>query len=190
MAEAGRLKDAEEKFIEQTLPGIDYLAHYPGTIVSQSGQTFDFQPDSDRVPGLQGLTLNTGPGVEVTIDPLASPRATLFFANGDPGLPQLAIGDTPGLVTYKVSAAEQISLSAPSVQLGPAPTDFVIKGTTYLAALATFNAQFAIFLAALNPVGPPLTIAEVQSAAAAFQTPLTTFADAAALTASLVTETT
>jgi hypothetical protein len=190
MAESGRLKDAEEKFIEQTLPGIDYLAHYPGTIVSQSGQTFDFQPDSDRVPGLQGLTLNTGPGVSVTIDPLESPRATLFFANGDPGDPQLALGDTPGLVTYEISAAEEISLSAPSVKLGPAPTDFVIKGTAYLSALATFNSGFNAFLVALNPPGPPLTIAQVQAAAVTFLPFLEAFTSAAALTASVVTETT
>ncbi len=103
MGEQGRLLEAEERIIVQTVPDIDYKAFYPGTIVSQNGQLFDFQPDSDKVPGQQGLKFYSGsPGIEITVDTNASPRAVLFFQNGDPRGAALAFFDFPGLSLLKI----------------------------------------------------------------------------------------
>lgn len=186
MAESGRLKDAEEKFILQTLPGLDFYGSYPGTIVAQNGQTFDFQPDTDLLPGVKGLTFDLGPGVEVTVDTSQNPRAQLYFQGGNPSLPALALAGNPGLASYQVTAEEQIVLDAPLVELGSPATDFLIKGTTYLEALATFNSGFAAFLTQL---GAAVTVAQVAAAAATFAPILATFTTAAADSISLVSET-
>jgi hypothetical protein len=187
MGEQGRLKDAEEKFILQTLPGIDFNAEYPGTIVAQNGQQFDFQPDDPDLPGIQGLDFYTGsPGISITVDPTASPRAVLFFEGGNPGAPKLSCFGNPGLLSYQISAGEQIALAAPNVQLGSDPTDFLIKGTSYLEALATFNTGFAAFLSAL---GSATTFLQVNTAAATFAPILADFTTAAADSISTVSET-
>ena len=118
MAEQGRLKMALEKFIQQTLPGVDYLAQYEGTIVSQKDQTFDFQPDSDKVPGISGLSFYTGPGVTLTLDTDQKPRAVLFFAGGSPQSPRLGFAGMPGLKVYSLQAETEIEILAPTVKIG------------------------------------------------------------------------
>ena len=91
MSEQGRLKQALERFVQATLPQVDYYAQYPGTIVAQSGQLFDFQPDSPDLPGLQGLAFYSGtPGVTITVDTSQNPRAVLFFQDHDPAQPALS----------------------------------------------------------------------------------------------------
>jgi hypothetical protein len=106
MAEEGRLKLALERFVEATIPGIDYLAQYPGTITSQSGQLFDFTPDSPKVPGLQGLKFYSGsPGITFTVDTSANPRAVLFFEGGVPSGAALNCWGNPGLATLQIGGS-------------------------------------------------------------------------------------
>ena len=95
---SGRLQDAENAIILQALPGVDFLALYPGVIISQSGQLFDFQPDSPKLPGFKNLKFYSGsPGVEITVDPTQSPRAVLFFEGGSPAGAALAFFSFAGL---------------------------------------------------------------------------------------------
>ena len=176
MAEEGRLKMALEKFVEQTIPGIDYLAQYPGAIVSQNGQTFDFQPDSKDVPGIAGLSFYSGtPGVSITVDPTQRPRATLFFENGNPKSPALAFFANPGLVTFNLIASQSISLSAPKVNLGGTnPGDKLILGSTYRLAQYELDQKWIIwetallaFMTAVSGGTPPLAAATAFLAAVA-----------------------
>jgi hypothetical protein len=162
MANQGRLKQTLDNFVAQSIPGVDYLASYPGTIISQSGQAFDFNPDSSIMPGLQGLSFYGGhPGITITIDPAQNPRAVLFFAGGDPRLPSLCLGGSAGLLALTITAEESIQLSAPSVQLGSSPTDFLVRGTTYRAAedvlFAALNTELAAAGSALASAGAAAT---------------------------------
>lgn len=140
MAEESRLKMALEKFVQQTIPGVDYLAQYPGTIVAQSGQTFDFQPDSPKVPGVSGLKFYSGfPGVTLTVDPSKSPRAVLFFENGDPGAPALAFFGNPGLQSLVIG---------PLVSAQPAAREGDMVSVTFTMADA------ALILTGASPGAP------------------------------------
>jgi hypothetical protein len=105
-SEEGRLKMSLERFVQQTIPGIDYFAEYPGTIISQSGQTFDFLPDSTKVPGIQGLSFYSGsPGITFTVDTSQSPRAVLFFGGGVPSGAAISCWGNPGLATLQIGGS-------------------------------------------------------------------------------------
>jgi hypothetical protein len=169
VAEEGRLKQALERFVQATLPQIDYFAQYPGTIISQNGQLFDFLPDSPAVPGLQNLAFYSGtPGVTLTVDTTQNPRAVLFFQNHDPAQPALSVFANPGLKTYALMAEESLSFIAPAVALGAAAGNAglnpLILSTNYYGAentwFAAISAAFAAILTYINATGspgPPLT---------------------------------
>jgi hypothetical protein len=116
--EASRLKSAFELVVEQTLPGVDFYAQYPGTIIAQNGQLFDFQPDNPVWPGIQGLKFYSGPGVTLTLDISMKPRAVLFFENYQPSSPALGLLGNPGLVTHSLNASQEIDILAPTVKVG------------------------------------------------------------------------
>jgi hypothetical protein len=136
MSESGRLKIALERFIQATIPGVDYLAHYPGTVVAQNGQAFDFEPDSATVPGVQGVPCFAGcPGLTFMVDPSQSPRAVLFFPDGTPASAALGFWGSPGLISLSLSASDSLVFAAASVALGSASAvQASVRGTIYRAA--------------------------------------------------------
>ena len=160
MSEEGRFKTAIERIIEQTIPQVDYFAQYPGVIVSQSGQTFDFQPDSPNLPGLTGLKFYSGtPGIEITVDKTKTPRAVLFFENGSPAAPALSVFSAPGLATIKLTASTEIDLLAPTVKVGNNATLNAARKTDAVSAATSMAAWIqAVITAWAGNTGAPVTI--------------------------------
>jgi len=103
-----------------------YALQWPGVVVAQGGpDSFDFQPDDPRIPGVSGVPLRLpAPGFTVTVDPAQRPRALLAFAQGDPSRPELHLWERAGLSALSVQAASQLSLLAPLVDVGAAAGPF------------------------------------------------------------------
>lgn len=163
MSEDGRLKDAIEKFVVQTLPGINFYAQYPGAIISQTGQTFDFQPDDPSMPGVKGLSFYAGsPGIAITVDTTQSPRAVMFFAGFQPSAPALGLFGNPGLAKLSISASQEIDLLAPAVKIGnnatleaARKTDAVQAATSMAAFITSVIAAFAANAGTPETIQPP-----------------------------------
>lgn len=103
--ERGRLWIALKQLTEAALPQVDYAAHYPGAIVKQNGQLFDFQPDSDKLPGIQGIGIYVGiPGVTFVVNTSENPRAVLFFENVSPAGAKLGLAGYNGLLSLSIGA--------------------------------------------------------------------------------------
>lgn len=107
-------------FVAALNPRRLYQVQYPGTVVAQGGpDSFDFQPDDPRVPGVSGVPMKLpAPGFTVTVDPSQKPRALLAFAGADPQRPELHLWERPGLAELLIEAAAQVSVLAPLVELG------------------------------------------------------------------------
>jgi hypothetical protein len=126
MAEEGRLKIAFDRLVSARLPLVDYAAAYPGTIVAQNGQTFDFDPDSDKLPGIQGIGIYCGaPGISFTIDPSQSPRAVLFFAGSSPAGAALGMWGFPGLVSLQIGSNASLAAARVTDKVEIALTDLL-----------------------------------------------------------------
>lgn len=117
-----RTSQGAAAFVASLSPRRLYLAQYPGVVVAQGGpDSFDFQPDDPRVPGVSGVPLRLpAPGFTVTVDPAQRPRALLAFAGGDPSKPELHLWERGGLQQLAVAATGSISMDAPAVNLGDA----------------------------------------------------------------------
>jgi hypothetical protein len=115
-----RIKKALANFVESCLPRIDYLATYPGRVVAQGGtNSFDFQPDSTKVPGVSGVPVRFGlPGVSVQLALGSSPRATLAFAEGDPAQGFLDLWEQPGLSSLTVDPSATVNLGPAAAAVG------------------------------------------------------------------------
>lgn len=159
MAEEGRLKQAIERFVLSTMSGVDYLAQYPGNIVSQSGQLFDFQPDSPSVPGLKNLAFYSGtPGITLTVNPAQQPRAVLFFQGGDPSQPALSFFSNPGLETYTLTAGQKVTVASPLVAIGNGASLAAARVTDPVAANGLMTAWMAQVVAQCAAATPPIVI--------------------------------
>lgn len=160
MSEEGRLKTGLEKFIDQAIPGVDYLAQYPGTIVAQNGQLFDFQPDSSKLNGIQGLAFYSGtPGIQITVDTSAQPRAVLFFQGGSPSAPALSFFGNPGLSTLSLTAESSLSLVAPAVNLGSASATLGVARDGDSVQVTFTEADAALILTGATPGAPCSSVA-------------------------------
>jgi hypothetical protein len=148
-----RTAQGAASFVAALSPRRLYLAQYPGVVVAQGGpDSFDFQPDDSRLPGVSGVPLRLPtPGFTVTVDPAQRPRALLAFAGGDPSRPELHLWERAGLQQLAVSASESISIDARAVNLGDAEAAVGRVGdavdvpmaatalTAWLAAVGTFT---------------------------------------------------
>lgn len=152
-----RAKAGNAAFVRALFPRRLYLVQYGGVVVAQSGDnSFDFQPDDERIPGVSGVPLKLpAPGVTVTVDVSQRPRALLGWANGDPAKPELRLWESPGLAELAVQASALVSLDAAQVKLGAAAVDAIIKGTTFQASFNTWSLALDVILTAL---GAPLAI--------------------------------
>ena len=134
MPSEGRLKESLTRFVQSVFPNFDFLAFYPGTInaAGSSSNTFDFTPDNPAVPGLQNIPMFTGsPGYTVTVDTSQNPRCFLFFAEGDPTQPGLALWALPGLQTLQIQA--ETGLTFQTTKSGSSINIQAMSGSTTVA---------------------------------------------------------
>jgi hypothetical protein len=126
-------------------PRIDYLALYAGTIVAQGGaNSFDVQPDDARVPGLSQVPIELGlPGLTLQLDLNSKPRCLIGWKNGNPALPYVTLFESG-------AAALKVTFDATELDLGAAAADFAVKGTSFKAALDTWDAGWTTFLTGMN----------------------------------------
>lgn len=115
-----RAKAGLANFVRGVFPRFDYFARYPGTVVKQGGNnSFDFQPDSTRVPGLSGLPVRFGlPGVSVQLALNSRPRCLLGFFGGDPTQPFLDLWEQPGLNALTVDPSADVNLGPAAAAVG------------------------------------------------------------------------
>lgn len=153
-----RTKAGAAGFITAQFPRRLYLVAYSGRVVAQTGpNSFDFQPDDTRIPGVSGIPLRLpAPGFSITVDPAQQPRALLAFADGDPSQPEVHLWESPGLAQLAVAASALITLDAPQLKLGAAAVDAVLKGTTFVSAFNTWRAALNAYLTALASLNPAL----------------------------------
>jgi hypothetical protein len=92
------LGPALDAVLRRALRRVDYLAHYPARVVSQSASgLLDLVPDDPRVPPCSGVPIRYGlPGVVATVP--AGERVALTYEGGDPSKPVAALW-TAGTVT-------------------------------------------------------------------------------------------
>jgi hypothetical protein len=156
MPERGRLWVAFERLAHTALPSIDYCAQYPGTIVSQNGQLFDFQPDSTKLPGIQGIGFYSGsPGITFNVNTSQNPRAVLFFENANPAAPALSCWGNPGLLSLAIG---------PGASLGAARvTDPVVANAEMIAWMAQVVLQCGNNTPPIVIPAGPTVIATIQS---------------------------
>lgn len=98
---------AVDAVVRRALRRVDYLAHYPARVVSQSAAgLLDLVPDDPRVPACSGVPIRYGvPGVTAVVP--AGERVTLTYENGDPSKPVACLwtsGTTTRLVVNGGSA--------------------------------------------------------------------------------------
>ena len=74
--------------IRWVMRDVTYHRHYLCTVQAQLGSTVDLLPESDDIKGtgLQGVPIDTIPGVDATVPPGA--QMTLYFDSGDPAKPR------------------------------------------------------------------------------------------------------
>lgn len=144
-----RLKAGLVNFVRGVFPRLDYYALYSGKVISQGGSnSFDFQPDNQKVPGVSGVPVRMGlPGVTVQLALGSSPRCLLGFLEGDPSQPFLALWEQPGLDTLTVDPAA-------TVNLGPAAAAVGRVGDA-VSATATVVTWMAAVSTALSLTAPP-----------------------------------
>lgn len=115
-----RVKQGLARFVIGLFPRMDYLASYPGTVVTQGGSnSFDFQPDSKRVPGVSGVPVRMGlPGVTLQLSLGQKPRCLLSFAEGDPAQPYLMLWEQPGLQSLTVDPNATVNIGPAAAAVG------------------------------------------------------------------------
>jgi hypothetical protein len=173
-----RTKAGAAAFISAQFPRRLYLAEYSGRVVAQGGpNSFDFQPDDTRIPGVSGIPLRLpAPGITITVNPAEQPRALLAFADGDPAKPELRLWESPGLAQLVIQAATLISLEAAQLKLGAAATEAVLKGTSYKAAFDAWRGALDTYLAAIATAVNGLTVGALIPSTATYVASEATFA--------------
>lgn len=177
-----RTKSGAAGFVTAQFPRRLYLAEYAGRVVAQDGpNSFDFQPDDPRIPGVSGIPLRLpAPGFTLTVDPLQQPRALLAFANGDPSRPELRLWESPGLAQLAIQAATLLSLDAAQVKLGAAAVEAVLKGTSYKSAFDTWRGALNTYLTAIAAAVNGLTAGALIPSTATYTAAELAFASALA----------
>src|SRR4051794_14049704 len=109
-----RLKAGLEKVIRAVVgPRIDYFAPYSAVVKAQGGDgSLDLQPDDPKLPGMQGIPIDTGiPGVTIRV--AVGARVLMLFVGGDPSQPRVTEWESAS-VTAITFAGTTITLSAGS----------------------------------------------------------------------------
>jgi hypothetical protein len=82
-----RLKSAIRQLVQMCLPTINYSLAYPAKVNSQNSDgTLDVTPDDPRMPGMQGVKIDTGLP-DLTVEVQAGSRVLIAFENGSPAAP-------------------------------------------------------------------------------------------------------
>ena len=146
------LGPALDAVLRRALRRVDYLAHYPARVVSQSAAgLLDLVPDDPRVPPCSGVPIRYGlPGVVATVP--ADERVTLTYEGGDPSKPVAALWAAGSVTRVTINggsakaAREGHAVNAGSIQI----TTSAILGS------AAFAVQYVS--AAGVPQGSPQTV--------------------------------
>ena len=151
-----RMKSGLAAFVQGVLPQVDYLALYSGRVVAQGGpNSFDFQPDDPRVPGMSGIPLKLPfPGFSIQLNAGASPRCMVGWAGGNPGLPFVCLWEPPG--------ASAIGIDAPQVNLGDASA-FVGRVGDAVSSSAAFVTWLGLVGTATGAGVAPVSIGTISA---------------------------
>lgn len=151
---------------------IDYLARYPGKVVSQSGDlsTLDVLLDLDtdgnarRMPSPSNVSIRLGiPGVTVSLKNTA--RCMVGFEQGDPDRPYIADWEQGGVVNYTfIGASDYVAINGDT---HPLP-----KFDTFESALSSCLLSISTALASGTSGSP---VAQQLVGLAAIQTAITNF---------------
>lgn len=174
-----RTKEGQAAFAKAQFPRDLYSRLWGGVVVSQlAANSFDFQPDDPRIPGLSGIPIRLPfPGFSLTLDAMQTPRALLGWENGNPALPQLLLWESPGLEQLGIQASQKVSVTAPEIDIG-GDSNQAVLGTAQAQALGILFELFSTAFSSLSP--GPITPAQVAAFQAAAQG-ITVYANAPVL---------
>jgi hypothetical protein len=163
-----RLKAGIEKIVRAVFgPRIDYLAPYAGTVKAQNGDgTLDVLPDDSKLPGLQGVPIDTGiPGVSFQI--AVGARVLFLFVGGDPSKPRVTEWESASVTSVTVTSTNVIVASS-SIKLGSsgAAQAFVL-GTQYATHMTALATALQALQTAITPLMLPPAAAAAKAAALA-----------------------
>jgi hypothetical protein len=149
------LGPALDAVLRRALRRVDYLAHYPARVVSQSAAgLLDLMPDDPRVPACSGVPIRYGlPGVTATVP--AGERVTLTYEGGDPS--------RPVAVLWTAGAATRIAVNGGTTKVAREGDD-----VTRSAAMATWMTSVS---SALSIVTVPSVIGAVSEGSDVLRVP-------------------
>ena len=131
-----RLKAAFDQSVEAALPNVDYFALYTCQVVSQNADgTLDLKPQRTDWPTQKNIPIRCGvPNLKVKVQ--ANSQVLLGWENGDPSVPFAGlwlVGANGDLISFELTAAMLMNLTAPMVNLGATaannvlPTDAIVR---------------------------------------------------------------
>lgn len=131
-----RLKAAFDQAVEAALPNVDYHALYTCQVVSQNGDgTLDLKPQRTDWPTQKNIPIRCGvPNLKIKVQ--ANAQVLLGWENGDPSIPFAGlwlVGASGDLISFELTAAMLMNLTAPMVNLGAnaesnaVPLDAVVR---------------------------------------------------------------
>lgn len=100
---------------------VDYLALYPGRVVSQAGSKVDVQLDTDRIPSPSNVPLRLGiPGATVDLNVGGGVRVLVGWDGGDPQKPYAHLFDqSAATLQLNLAASTKIVINSIDVACGP-----------------------------------------------------------------------
>lgn len=103
---------------------VDYLALYPGRVVSQSGSKVDVQLDTDRIPSPSNVPLRLGvPGATANLNVAGGVRVLVGWDGGDPQKPYAHLFDqSAATLELNLAATTKIVINSIDVACGPVGT--------------------------------------------------------------------
>ena len=141
-------------------PKIDYMRMYPSRVVKQTSDgTLEIIPDAEKMrgTGLTRVPIRHGiPGLRVQVP--AGGKVLLFFENGDPKAPAIALWpDTSSVRSMELTCSSKLTITAPTVEVHGdlnVTGEVVAKSSTTAVALSAHQHG-----SATGPVTTPIPTA-------------------------------
>lgn len=149
------LGPALDAVLRRALRRVDYLAHYPARVVSQTNGLLDLVPDDPRVPPCSGVPIRYGiPGTAATV--AAGERVTLTYEGGDPSKPVACLWTAGAVSTITVNGSvRQVARTNDTTADGA--ISFGAQANTPSAGLTTLTITYTPPSGAPQAVGIVLT---------------------------------
>lgn len=165
---------AVDAVVRRALRRVDYLAHYPARVVSQTGGLLDLVPDDPRVPPCSGVPIRYGlPGVVATVP--AGERVTLTYEGGDPSRPVACLWTAGAATQWSVNgSAKQVARTDDTTANGTIALS--VNANTPTPGLTTLTITYT------PPGGAPQTVGVVLTGAATLVTTPATLTLSGAIT--------